>query len=231
MGVRDLEAAEPVDRGRHDREGDLDRLHQPAARHAAPHLEVGEAVRLAREPLGELGRAAHRLPEQDPGDRQRLLDERGDVGHRLLPGHRDLPARLADPPRDETKIGISASATTASFHSSRNIAITVAITVVTVDITDVAVEVRTLSTPPMSFEIRLCTSPVRVFVKNASDSRCRCRKTRGAQVVHDALADLRREVGLDDAEDAGDERDRDHPEHELGQQAQVDDHVLAVPSA
>ena len=52
---------------------------------------------------------------------------------------------------------------------------TVAITVVTVDMTEVAVEVRTLSTPPMSFAIRLCTSPVRVFVKNASESRCRWR--------------------------------------------------------
>ena len=52
---------------------------------------------------------------------------------------------------------------------------TVAMTVVIVDITDVAVEVSTLSTPPMSFAMRLCTSPVRVFVKNASESRCRCR--------------------------------------------------------
>ena len=74
-----------------------------------------------------------------------------------------------------TKIGISPSATIASSHWIRNIAITVAITVVTVDITEVAVEVSTLSTPPMSFAIRLCTSPVRVFVKNASDIRCRCR--------------------------------------------------------
>ena len=37
--------------------------------------------------------------------------------------------------------------------------------------------VTTLCTPPMSFEIRDCTSPVRVRVKNASESRCRCRKT------------------------------------------------------
>ena len=74
-----------------------------------------------------------------------------------------------------TKIGISASAISASCHESRNIAITVAITVVIVDMTDVAVEVRTLSTPPMSFAIRLCTSPVRVFVKNASDRRWRWR--------------------------------------------------------
>ena len=40
-----------------------------------------------------------------------------------------------------------------------------------------AVEVTTLSTPPMSFAIRDCTSPVRVCVKNASDIRCRCEYT------------------------------------------------------
>ena len=74
-----------------------------------------------------------------------------------------------------TKTGIRQSATTASSHWIRNIAITVAITVVTVDMTEVAVEVSTLSTPPMSLAIRLCTSPVRVFVKNASERRCRCR--------------------------------------------------------
>jgi hypothetical protein len=74
-----------------------------------------------------------------------------------------------------TNTGISASAITASRHSIRNIAATVAITVVTVDITEVAVDVSTLSTPPMSLAIRLCTSPVRVLVKNASDRRWRCR--------------------------------------------------------
>ena len=86
-------------------------------------------------------------------------------------------SRRASPTRRviRTKIGISASANSASCQSSRNIAITVAITVVTVDMTEVAVEVRTLSTPPMSLAIRLCTSPVRVFVKNASESRCRWR--------------------------------------------------------
>ena len=51
----------------------------------------------------------------------------------------------------------------------------VASTVVTFETTDVAVDVTTSSTPPMSFAIRLCTSPVRVRVKNASDIRCRCR--------------------------------------------------------
>ena len=55
--------------------------------------------------------------------------------------------------------------------------IIVAITVVTFETIDVAVLVTTLCTPPMSFEIRDCTSPVRVRVKNASESRWRCRKT------------------------------------------------------
>ncbi len=53
----------------------------------------------------------------------------------------------------------------------------VATTVVTLEAIDVAVFVTTFCTPPMSFEIRDCTSPVRVRVKKASDSRCRWRKT------------------------------------------------------
>ena len=53
----------------------------------------------------------------------------------------------------------------------------VATTVVTFEAIDVAVFVTTFWTPPMSFEIRDCTSPVRVRVKNASERRCRCRKT------------------------------------------------------
>ena len=52
-----------------------------------------------------------------------------------------------------------------------------AITVVTFATIDVAVLVTTFCTPPMSFEIRDWISPVRVRVKNASDRRCRWRKT------------------------------------------------------
>ena len=53
-------------------------------------------------------------------------------------------------------------------------AATAASTVVTLETTEVAVEVTTSSTPPMSLAMRDCTSPVRVRVKNASDWRCRC---------------------------------------------------------
>ena len=75
----------------------------------------------------------------------------------------------------QTKSGRSARAKTASRQSSSTIAPTVASTVVTLEITDVAVDVTTFWMPPMSLAIRLCTSPVRVRVKKASESRCRCR--------------------------------------------------------
>ena len=39
---------------------------------------------LALEAVGQLGRAAHRLAEQDARHAERLLHERGDVGHRAL---------------------------------------------------------------------------------------------------------------------------------------------------
>ena len=55
--------------------------------------------------------------------------------------------------------------------------IIVATTVVTLDVMLVAVFVTTFWTPPMSLLIRDCTSPVRVRVKKASESRCRWRKT------------------------------------------------------
>ena len=84
---------------------------------------------------------------------------------------RSSPTRFVS----HTNSGRRISANTASRQSSRIIATTEAITVVTFESTDVAVEVTTVSIPPMSLAIRLCTSPVRVRVKNASESRCRWR--------------------------------------------------------
>src|SRR4029453_5245185 len=73
--------------------------------------------------------------------------------------------------------GISANANRASCQLRKSMPAMVATTVVTFDAIDVAVFVTTFCTPPMSFEILDCTSPVRVRVKNASDRRWRCRKT------------------------------------------------------
>ncbi len=86
---------------------------------------------------------------------------------------RSLPTRRVS----STKKGMSANAKIASSQFSSAMPIIVAATVVTFEAIDVAVFVTTLCTPPMSFEIRDCTSPVRVRVKNASDRRCRWRKT------------------------------------------------------
>ena len=74
-----------------------------------------------------------------------------------------------------TNRGSRPSENSASRQSRANIATTVARTVVTLETIDVAVEVTTVCTPPMSFAIRDCTSPVRVRVKNASESRWRWR--------------------------------------------------------
>src|SRR5215468_5433402 len=84
-----------------------------------------------------------------------------------------LPTRRVS----RAKNGIRANANSASCQLNRSMPIIVATTVVTFEVIDVAVFVTTFCTPPMSFWMRDCTSPVRVFVKNASDSRCRWRKT------------------------------------------------------
>ena len=86
---------------------------------------------------------------------------------------RSLPTRRVR----NAKIGISANANSASCQLRASMPIIVATTVVTFEAIDVAVFVTTFWTPPMSFEIRDCTSPVRVRVKNASESRWRWRKT------------------------------------------------------
>ena len=75
------------------------------------------------------------------------------------------------------KNGISPNAKSASSQFRTSMATIVATTVVRLEAMFVAVFVTTFWTPPMSFEIRDCTSPVRVRVKKASESRCRCRKT------------------------------------------------------
>src|SRR3954454_21460712 len=84
---------------------------------------------------------------------------------------RSLPTRRVS----HTKNGSSARLIAARRQSSRTIATIVARTVVTLETIDGAVDVTTVWTPPMSLAMRDCTSPVRVRVKNASDSRCRWR--------------------------------------------------------
>ena len=53
------------------------------------------------------------------------------------------------------------------------------------------------------------------------------RVDRGAEVVHDVLADEVREPGLRDADNAGDDRDRDHPRDQQVEPRRVDVRALA----
>ncbi len=89
-----------------------------------------------------------------------------------------------------------------------------AITVVTFETIDVAVLVTTLCTPPMSFEMRDCTSPVRVRVKNASDSRCRWRKTAVRRSCITRWPTWFERSVCHTPSTPVDDRDRDHPARE-----------------
>ena len=93
------------------------------------------------------------------------------------PCRREVIARRWRPTRrvSQTNSGSSAKEIRASRQSSRAIAIVVAITVVAFWAIVVAVLVAMLSMPPMSLAMRDWTSPARVRVKNASDSRWRWR--------------------------------------------------------
>ena len=51
---------------------------------------------------------------------------------------------------------------------------------------------------------------------------------RRAQVVHHRLADQVREQRLPDADHAGDDRDRDHPRDERGEQAELDGRLAGL---
>ena len=87
-----------------------------------------------------------------------------------------MALRLAPTRRESaTKKGRTASENSASRQSSRNIATTLASTVVTLETIEVAVVVTTVCTPPMSLAMRDWISPVRVRVKKASESRWRWR--------------------------------------------------------
>jgi hypothetical protein len=112
-----------------------------------------------------------RIPETESDSCTIELTSASEAWRSAVTFFRWSPTRLVS----QTNRGRSASAKAARRQSRSTIASTVASTVVTFESTDVAVEVTTFSMPPMSFAMRLCTSPVRVRVKKASDSRWRWR--------------------------------------------------------
>ena len=140
------------------------------------HLELGARSADSREKRSPAPRARpivlpSRIPETD-SDSSTSVEMSASVRCCVaVIARRCLPTRRVR----KTKKGSSPSEKTARRQSSRNIATTVAITVVRFETIEVAVDVTTVSTPPMSFAIRDWISPVRVRVKNASESRCRWR--------------------------------------------------------
>ena len=112
-----------------------------------------------------------RMPEID-NDSWTMLDMSAIVSWRVVV----IRLRWAPTRRVRmTKNGRRPSEKTARRQSSTNIAMTLASTVVALETIEVAVEVTTFCTPPMSLAMRACTSPVRVRVKKASERRCRWR--------------------------------------------------------
>ena len=189
----------------------LDRGHHPAARHPLAHLEVGEGLRLALEPVGELVGAPHRLAEQDPGDRERLLDEARDVGERLLGRLRDPPSLLADAARQEHEERDQREGEQRQLPAEQ-------------DHPDHRREHRRDARDDRGGRVRDDALDAADVVGDARLHLARARageerereplqvaEDRGAQVVHHALADLVREQRLPDAEHAVDDRDHDHP--------------------
>ena len=208
--VREREPAEPVDRRRHDGERRLDRRHHPAARHALPDLELREQLRLRLEPVGELVRPAHRLAEQDPGDRQRLLDEARDVGERLLRRGRDLAPLGADAACQQDEDRDQREREQRELPAERDHAD---------HRRDHRRHVRDDRRGGARDDVLDAADVVRDARLHLAGARAREEREREplqvaedgrAQVVHDALADLVREQRLPDAEHAGDDRDHDH---------------------
>ncbi len=223
-----VDPREQVHERRHDREAHLHRRHPPAPGHPRAHLEVGELARLAAEAPHELRRAAHRLAEQDPRDRQRLLDERRHVRQAALAHRLDPPALLADATRqpheerqqhqrERRQAPVEQEHRDDRRDDSRHVlhdrrrrrrhdA---------VDPADVVRDPRLHLARARAREERK-RHPLQVRVHGR------------AQVVHHALADLVGDPRLRDADHARDDRQRDHPRDELDHERRVVPRVRLV---
>ena len=164
---------------------------------------------------------AHRLGQLDAVDRQSFLD--GDVEVGKLALLRAVITRRSFATLRVRKIagGMTTSEISESLQDSATMATAVATAVVRFEAIEVAVEVTTASMPPMSF----CDAGLHLAGAGAGEEGDRLplqvAEDAGAQLVHDVLADLGADPGLDDAECRRDGGDRDHRDDQPGEQPHV----------
>ena len=227
--ARDRPAREQVDERRHHRERRLDRGHHPAAGHAAAHLEVGEPLRLAsrtaraRSPERPIVLPS-RIPETDSDSWTIEETSASEICRSAVTFFRWSPTRLVS----QTKSGSSARANAARRQSSSTIAMIVAITVVTFPSTDVAV-VRDDVLDPADVVRDAALHLARPRPGEEGQRQALEMAVDGcAEVVHHRLADEVREQRLPDPEHARDDRDRDHPCDERGQQPELHGRLVGL---
>ena len=94
--VREHPAAHQVDQRRRDREERADHGEERTPDHRLADLQPGEALVLLVEPPDLVALSTERLGQQDAADAERLLGDGGHVGHGLLRAGRDLATSAPD---------------------------------------------------------------------------------------------------------------------------------------
>ena len=176
---------------------------------------------LVRELPRQVGGAAHRLPEQDPRDRERLLHDRGYVRERGLALGRHLLPLVADAlrqPDEERQQDQREDGEPPVEQHHRD------------DRRDHRGHIREDRGRRRRHDRVDAADVVRDPALHVAGARAREEREREPlqvlvhrrpQVVHDGLADAVREERLVDADGAGRDRDRDHPRHEEGEEMDV----------
>jgi hypothetical protein len=214
-------AGDEEDQRRRRREEHLDEGEERAADHLLAHLEPGEPAVAFAVALDRVALPIEGLREQHARDGERLLGQRGELRERLLRLLRELPPRPADAPGEEDEDrhdGKGEGGQLPGEEQHRN------------DGAKHGDDVRehrgrcvrddVLHAADVVLEAGLEVAGARAG-EEAERHRLEVLVEAVPQVLHHALADDGRQVGLPDADRARDERDRDHQDDELPQQVQV----------
>ncbi len=201
---REQVAGDAVHQRRHDREGGLDRRHHPAAGHALAQLELGQAaaLRTKRSVSSSLWPIVlpSSTPETESDSSTSVEMSASEPCFVEVISRRSWPMRAGHAARTPAAARRPRSRAASRGRSSRP---TWRRTVVTFETIDVAVDVTTVWTPPMSFAMRRLHLAGARAREEGEREPLQVPVDGGAQVVHDLLADAVRLPGLGDADDAG----------------------------